>query len=110
MVQHEQLFHTFVADAVLAGQDQRMGEELLADWADQLPLYVLDRDLMMAKGYLNKLDLFFNILEAFSDSASAVRYTEQDKNNLETKKVNRKTEIASQLRRIQLSLIPRQLL
>lgn len=60
MVQHEQLFHTFVADAVLAGQDQRMGEELLADWADQLPLYVLDRDLMMEKGYLNKLD-FFNI-------------------------------------------------
>lgn len=61
MVQHEQLFHTFVADAVLAGQDQRMGEELLADWADQLPLYVLDRDLIMEKGYLNKLDLFFNI-------------------------------------------------
>lgn len=50
MVQHEQLSHTFVADAVLAGQDQRMGEELLADWANQLPLYVLDRDLMMEKG------------------------------------------------------------
>lgn len=47
MVEHEQLSHTLVADAVLAGQDQRVGEELLADGADQLPLYILDRDLVM---------------------------------------------------------------
>lgn len=47
MVQHEQLPHTFVADAVLAGQDQRVGEELLTDGADQLPLNVLDGNLRM---------------------------------------------------------------
>lgn len=47
MVQHQQLPHTFVADAVLAGQDQRVGEELLTDGADQLPLDVLDGDLRM---------------------------------------------------------------
>lgn len=45
MVEHEQLPHAFVADAVLAGQDQRVGEQLLAYGADQLPLNVLDRDL-----------------------------------------------------------------
>lgn len=33
-----------MADAVLAGQDQGVSEELLTDGADQLPLYVLDRD------------------------------------------------------------------
>lgn len=47
MVQHQQLSHTLMADAVLAGQDERVGEELLADRADQLPLYVFDRDLVM---------------------------------------------------------------
>lgn len=46
MVEHQQLPDTLVADAVLAGQDQRMGEELLADGADQLPLNVFDRDLV----------------------------------------------------------------
>lgn len=54
MVQHQQLSDTLVADAVLAGQDQRMGEELLADGADQLPLYVLDRDLKVETGLLKK--------------------------------------------------------
>lgn len=49
MVQHEQLPHTLVADAVLAWQDERVGEELLADGADQLPLDVLDRHLMMRR-------------------------------------------------------------
>lgn len=46
MVQHQKLSDTLVTDAVLTGQDQRMGEELLADRADQLPLDVLDRDLL----------------------------------------------------------------
>lgn len=46
MVEHQQLSDALVADAVLAGQDQRMGEELLTDGADQLPLDVLDRDLV----------------------------------------------------------------
>lgn len=45
MVQHQQLADTLVADAVLAWQDERVGEELLADGADQLPLDVLDGDL-----------------------------------------------------------------
>lgn len=49
MVQHEQLPHTLVADAVLAWQDERVGEELLADGADQLPLDVLDRHLMIRR-------------------------------------------------------------
>lgn len=47
MVLHQQLPDTLVADAVLAGQDQWVGEELLADGAYQLPLDVLDRDLVM---------------------------------------------------------------
>lgn len=47
MVQHQQLSDTLVADAVLAGQDERVGEELLTDRADQLPLDVLDRNLEM---------------------------------------------------------------
>lgn len=47
MVHHQQLSDTLVADAVLAGQDQRVGEELLTDGADQLPLDVLDRNLVM---------------------------------------------------------------
>lgn len=47
MVQHQQLSDTLVADAVLAWQDQRMGEQLLADRTDQLPLNVFDRDLDM---------------------------------------------------------------
>lgn len=46
MAEHQQLPDTFVADAVLAGQDQGVSEELLTDGADQLPLYVLDRDLV----------------------------------------------------------------
>lgn len=45
MVYHQQLPDTFVADAVLAGQDQGVGEELLAAGADQLPLDVLDGNL-----------------------------------------------------------------
>lgn len=49
MVQHQQLSDTLVADAVLARQDQRMGEELLTDRADQLPLDVLNRDLVMER-------------------------------------------------------------
>lgn len=44
MVEHEQLADAFVADAVLAGQDERVGEELLTDGANQLPLYVLYGD------------------------------------------------------------------
>lgn len=47
MIEHQQLSDTLVADTVLAGQDQRVGEELLADGTDQLPLYILDRDLVM---------------------------------------------------------------
>lgn len=46
MVHHQQLPDTLVADAVLAGQDQRVGEELLTDGADQLPLNVLDGNLV----------------------------------------------------------------
>lgn len=53
MVEHQQLPDTLVADAVLAGQDQRVGEELLTDGADQLPLDVLDRDLVV-RGRINK--------------------------------------------------------
>lgn len=34
-----------MADAVLAGQDEGVGEELLAAGADQLPLDVLDGNL-----------------------------------------------------------------
>lgn len=47
MVEHQQLSDTLVADAVLAGQDQRVGKELLTYRADQLPLDVLDWDLQM---------------------------------------------------------------
>lgn len=46
MVHHQQFPHTLVADTVLAGQDQRVGEELLTDGADQLPLNVLDGNLV----------------------------------------------------------------
>lgn len=49
MVQHQQLSDTLVADAVLARQDQRMGEKLFADRTDQLPLNVFDRNLEMEK-------------------------------------------------------------
>lgn len=45
MVDEQQLPDTLVADAVLAGQDERVGEELLAAGADQLPLDVLDGNL-----------------------------------------------------------------
>lgn len=54
MVQHEQLAHTLVADAVLTWQDERVGEELLADGADQLPLDVLDRHLSTDRRRINK--------------------------------------------------------
>lgn len=47
MVYHQQLTDTLVTDAVLTGQNQRMGEELLTARADQLPLDVLDWNLMM---------------------------------------------------------------
>lgn len=50
MVQHQQLSDALVADAVLAGQDERVGEELLADGADQLPLDVFDRNLEAVTG------------------------------------------------------------
>lgn len=53
VVQHEQLAHALVADAVLTWQDERVGEELLADGADQLPLDVLDRHLSTG-GRINK--------------------------------------------------------
>lgn len=55
MVHQQQLSDTLVADAVLAGQDQRVGEELLTDGADQLPLNVLDRNLVMEAWLLWKL-------------------------------------------------------
>lgn len=45
MVDQQQLAHALVADAVLAGQDERVGEQLLAAGADQLPLDVLDGHL-----------------------------------------------------------------
>lgn len=45
MVYHQQLPDALVADAVLAGQDQGVGEELLAAGANQLPLNVLDGNL-----------------------------------------------------------------
>lgn len=45
MVDQQQLADTLVADAVLAGQDEGVGEELLAAGADQLPLDVLDGNL-----------------------------------------------------------------
>lgn len=54
MVQHEQLAHALVAHAVLTWQDERVGEELLADGADQLPLDVLDRHLSTGRRGINK--------------------------------------------------------
>lgn len=64
MVEHQQLFDTLVADAVLTGQDQRVGEELLTDRADQLPLDVLDWDLkirdMITFFFLIYLKLLFH--------------------------------------------------
>lgn len=54
MVEHQQLTDALVTDAVLAGQDQGVGEELLTDGADQLPLDVLDGDLVM-KGIRQRL-------------------------------------------------------
>ena len=45
MAEHQQLADAFMTDAVLAGQDQGVGEELLADGTDELPLNVLDGDL-----------------------------------------------------------------
>lgn len=47
MIHHQQLADALVADAVLARQDERVGEELLADGAYQLPLNVLDGHLAM---------------------------------------------------------------
>lgn len=55
MVYHQQLPDTLVADAVLAGQDQRVGEQLLTDGADQLPLDVLDGNLVMQGCFQIKL-------------------------------------------------------
>lgn len=49
MVRHEQISDTFVADAVLTGQDERVSEELLTDGTDQLPLDVLHRHLSRTK-------------------------------------------------------------
>lgn len=57
MVQHQQLFDTFVTDAVLAGQDQRVGEELLTDRADQFPLDVLDGDLNVTRRVISQLKM-----------------------------------------------------
>lgn len=54
MVQHEQLTHALVADAVLTWQNERVGEELLADGADQLPLNVLDRHLSTGGRNINE--------------------------------------------------------
>lgn len=45
MVEEQQVADTLVADAVLAGQDEGVGEELLAAGADELPLDVLDGNL-----------------------------------------------------------------
>lgn len=45
MVDQQQLADTLVADAVLAGQDEGVCEQLLAAGADQLPLDVLDGNL-----------------------------------------------------------------
>lgn len=53
MVHHQQLPHALVADAVLTWQDERVGEELLADGADQLPLDVLDGNLVTKQGHQN---------------------------------------------------------
>lgn len=49
MVRHEQISDTFVADAVLTGQDERVCEELLTHGTDQLPLDVLHRHLSSTK-------------------------------------------------------------
>lgn len=45
MVDEQQLADTLVADAVLAGQDEGVGEQLLAAGADQLALDVPDGNL-----------------------------------------------------------------
>lgn len=45
MVDGQQIADALVADAVLAGQDEGVGEELLAAGADELPLDVLDGNL-----------------------------------------------------------------
>lgn len=59
MVYHQQLPDALVADAVLAGQDQGVGEELLAAGANQLPLNVLDGNLETGgTGYSNLLACF----------------------------------------------------
>lgn len=47
MVHHQQLADALMADAVLARQNERVSEELLADGAYQLPLDVLDGHLAM---------------------------------------------------------------
>lgn len=52
-----------MADAVLAGQDERVGEELLADGADQLPLDVLDRDLAAEDFITNSVSTIKNMLK-----------------------------------------------
>lgn len=45
MVDEQQVADALVADAVLAGQDEGVGEQLLAAGADELPLDVLDGNL-----------------------------------------------------------------
>lgn len=45
MVDEQQLLNALVTNAMLAGQDQRVGEQLLTYGADELPLNVPDRNL-----------------------------------------------------------------
>lgn len=71
MVQHEQLAHTLVADTVLTWQDERVGEELLADGADQLPLNILDRHLIGRK--INKSRQFTTTRSGVANSCVVLK-------------------------------------
>lgn len=53
MVLHQQVPDALVANAVLAGQDEGVGEELLTDGADQLPLDVFDGNLERETAFLD---------------------------------------------------------